>query len=99
MKLTPQTATPFFHREQEMADLTALAKQPKPVFVIIYGRRRVGKSRLIKHWAHGTGLPFFYWESPRQSADMACLNSSRPAPRGESAVENSTLESINKRMI
>jgi uncharacterized protein len=37
--------------------------------VIVYGRRRVGKSTLIKQWGGRSKLPFFYWESPRMTAD------------------------------
>ncbi len=61
--------TEFFHREQEMADLDRLTKHTRPALIVIYGRRRVGKSRLIKNWALKAGLPFFYWESPRFNAD------------------------------
>ena len=63
------TVLDFLHREQEMADLDQLTRQTRPSLVIVYGRRRVGKSTLMKHWAKKTGLPFFYWESPRLNVD------------------------------
>lgn len=28
---------------------------------VIYGRRRVGKTRLITHWLNGRDVPGFYW--------------------------------------
>ena len=59
----------FLHREQELADLNHITRRERPCLVIVYGRRRVGKSTLIRHWATQTGLPFFYWESPRQNDD------------------------------
>jgi AAA+ ATPase superfamily predicted ATPase len=32
-----------------------------PLFTFIYGRRRVGKTRLITHWLANRGIPGFYW--------------------------------------
>ena len=37
--------------------------------VLVYGRRRVGKSTLIKQWGLHSGLPFVYWEAPRLTAE------------------------------
>ncbi len=59
----------FIHRTQELADLTHLTRRPEPCLVLVYGRRRVGKSTLLQHWAEESGLPTFYWESPRSTAD------------------------------
>ncbi|HLE29520.1 MAG TPA: hypothetical protein VI793_15445, partial [Anaerolineales bacterium] len=59
----------FVHRSQELADLTRLTRRAEPGLVLVYGRRRVGKSTLLQHWAQQSGLPTFYWESPRSTAD------------------------------
>jgi uncharacterized protein len=65
----------FFHREQEIADLTRLTRrEDRPALVLVYGRRRVGKSTLLREWARRSGFPTFYWESPRGNADFV-LNS------------------------
>jgi AAA+ ATPase superfamily predicted ATPase len=59
----------FLHRTRELASLTRLTRRPEPSLVLIYGRRRVGKSTLAQHWAKQTGWPVFYWESPRSTAE------------------------------
>lgn len=59
----------FVHRTQEIADLDHLTRRPEPCLVLVYGRRRVGKSTLLQHWAQRSGLPTFYWESPRSTAE------------------------------
>lgn len=55
---------PFYHREQQLADLDRLSRA-SPSFVIVYGRRRVGKTWLLHRWAEQTGWPYFYWMAPR----------------------------------
>lgn len=42
---------PFFNREDELEALTERWRSSRAEFVVIYGRRRVGKSRLIAHFA------------------------------------------------
>ena len=54
---------------KELADLSHLTRRERPCLIVVYGRRHVGKSTLIRHWANQSGLPFFYWESPRQNDD------------------------------
>jgi hypothetical protein len=63
--------TPFLHRMREPASLDRLTRRPEPSLLLIYGRRRVGKSSLARHWAAKTGWPVFYWESPRSTAENA----------------------------
>lgn len=64
----------FIHREQELADLKRLVRKPEVSLVLVYGRRRVGKSTLLKHWARESGFPTFYWESPRANAESVRAN-------------------------
>src|SRR3990172_4162549 len=59
----------FVHGCQEVADLTRLTRRAEPCLILVYGRRGVGKSTLLQHWAQQSGLPTFYWESPRSTAD------------------------------
>lgn len=56
-------------REHEIDILNQLLNRKQSSFVIIYGRRRVGKTTLIQRWSASTKLPTFYWESPRSTAD------------------------------
>ena len=60
------TIKPFYHREQQLADLDQLLlHRSGPAFVIVYGRRRVGKTWLLRYWAEQSSVPTFYWVSPR----------------------------------
>ncbi len=56
-------------RTRELDLLHRLVQRDEAAFVLVYGRRRVGKTRLLQEWAKATGLPTFYWESPRSTAD------------------------------
>ncbi len=44
---------PFVGREEEINELEALSKAPRPILVAIKGRRRIGKSRLAEEFAKG----------------------------------------------
>ena len=63
------TKAAFYHRAQEMSDLNRLTHRTEPCLVLVFGRRRVGKTALLQHWAEQSGRPVFYWESPRSTAD------------------------------
>jgi hypothetical protein len=69
-KMVISTSDRFYHREQQLADLNQLTSRPGPAMVLVYGRRRVGKSSLIRRWSEQTKLPHFYWESPRGNGDF-----------------------------
>ena len=45
--------------------LNGSSSRRRPAFVVMYGRRRVGKSTLLKVWAKRSGLPNTYWLSDR----------------------------------
>jgi len=55
--------TPFYGREDELNRLAGLLKKKTSSLVVIKGRRRIGKSRLILEFSNGlktftfTGLP------------------------------------------
>lgn len=48
----------FVGREKELAGLRSLAAEAGAQFLILYGRRRVGKTTLLLHWAQENGYPF-----------------------------------------
>lgn len=56
-------------RENELSALERLTRNHDATLILVYGRRRVGKTRLLQQWAGTTGLPVFYWESPRSTVD------------------------------
>lgn len=58
----------FVDRTAELADLNRILERPGGQFVIVYGRRRVGKTTLLLHWAQTTGLPTIYWVASRNTA-------------------------------
>jgi AAA+ ATPase superfamily predicted ATPase len=61
----------FVDRESELDFLNSLLtrKHPGPgQLVLLYGRRRTGKTSLLKHWVEQTGLPYTYWVADKQPA-------------------------------
>lgn len=57
----------FINREHEIAELDQLAATPDAQLVMVYGRRRVGKTTLLTTWAARSGLPTFYWVAKREA--------------------------------
>lgn len=59
----------FVDRQEELAFLNKLLtrKTPGPAqLVLLYGRRRVGKTELLKHWAKNSDLRFTYWAADKE---------------------------------
>ena len=64
--------TQFVDRQEELAELNTLlstAERGKSEFVIVYGRRRIGKTTLILHWAEKSGWPYLYWVARRETPE------------------------------
>src|SRR4030042_1563803 len=57
----------FVGRQRELDELDAIAAQKGAQFILVYGRRRVGKTTLILHWAQQTGRPVIYWVATRDT--------------------------------
>jgi len=47
----------FVDRETELDNLNRVATRPGSQFIIVYGRRRVGKTTLLLNWAQHSDLP------------------------------------------
>jgi uncharacterized protein len=58
----------FVSRKMELGLLADLYQRPDAQFLILYGRRRVGKTALITHWARGLPQPHLYWMASQTSA-------------------------------
>jgi len=56
----------FVGRQRELAELNAVLS-PGAQFILVYGRRRVGKTTLILRWAEQTGRPVIYWVATRDT--------------------------------
>jgi AAA+ ATPase superfamily predicted ATPase len=64
----------FVDRRQELEFLNSLLTRNRPgpaQLVLMYGRRRVGKSELLMQWAAQSGLPFTYWEAVKDICYIA----------------------------
>jgi AAA+ ATPase superfamily predicted ATPase len=61
----------FLDRERERAELERIASRPGSQFVVVYGRRRIGKTALLVHFveAHPRG-PHFYFTAHRSSSEL-----------------------------
>ena len=60
----------FVNREHELAFLDKLLDQPRSraaQFVLMYGRRRVGKTRLLRHWSDQNDIPATYWVAEKEN--------------------------------
>jgi len=51
----------LFDRERELAELNMLLGEPGARLVAVTGRRRLGKTTLLVHWARESQLPTLYW--------------------------------------
>ena len=54
-----EVVTMFIGRERELNSLNSLYNSGKFEFVVLYGRRRVGKTELIKHFIEGKNAIYF----------------------------------------
>jgi len=69
----------FVDRKNELTFLNEILTRNHPgpaQLVLLYGRRRVGKSELLLHWAEQSGVKVAYWEAIKESAtcsEPTCL--------------------------
>lgn len=59
----------FVDRQEELTFLNQLLNRQKPgpaQLILMYGRRRVGKTALLAHWARHSGLPYTYWVADKE---------------------------------
>ena len=56
----------FIDRQQELKELNQLLAGQHSQFAVIYGRRRVGKTTLLLHWARQSNVPMIYWMARRE---------------------------------
>lgn len=63
----------FIDRQTELAFLNKIQtrKRPGPAqLILLYGRRRVGKTRLLRYWAENSSLPYTYWAAEKEPAAL-----------------------------
>src|SRR5258706_518806 len=61
-------ALEFYGRKGEMEVLDRLWASPREEFLVLYGRRRVGKTALLAEWIRRTGNRALYWVASPTSA-------------------------------
>lgn len=64
-------------RARELAALDAVLAERGARFVLVYGRRRVGKTTLLLHWAEQAKRPFIYWVATRDTPVQVRLGLAR----------------------
>ena len=52
---------PFFGRIDQLKLMDTLWEAPRASFLVLYGRRRIGKTSLLTHWINQTGHKALYW--------------------------------------
>lgn len=58
----------FVDREKELHFLNqTLQRDERGQMLLLYGRRRVGKTELLRQWAMGSGVPYAYWMAEKES--------------------------------
>lgn len=67
----------FVDREVELNALDRIAERPNAQFLVVYGRRRVGKTTLLIEWARRSRLPTLYWVAARESSALLLRSFSR----------------------
>lgn len=61
----------FVNRVAELAILQdLLVRRRGGELLMLYGRRRVGKTALLRHWAAQAGVPWTYWMAQKEPADL-----------------------------
>lgn len=61
--------TTFVDRHEELTFLNTLLLRQRPgpaQLVLLYGRRRVGKTALLRYWAQQSGQPYTYWVADKE---------------------------------
>jgi AAA+ ATPase superfamily predicted ATPase len=63
----------FVDRVRELTFLNTLLARERPgpgQLVLLYGRRRIGKTALLRHWATHSGVPATYWVAEKELAPL-----------------------------
>jgi hypothetical protein len=63
-------ATPFYNRDRERRSLRHVLRSERSELFIVYGRRGVGKSALLRDVLHDEGLPFLYYRAVRRTLPL-----------------------------
>src|SRR5947208_2259090 len=71
MQAPPSSAATFAGRAAEPRLPDELAGSKRAALLVLYGRRRIGKTRLLTHWISRTRARALYWVAePTSSLDQ-----------------------------
>ena len=73
----PPAPGPFVGRSRELAALNEVLGARGAQFVLVYGRRRVGKTTLLLQWAEQAARPYVYWVATRDTPAQVRLGLTR----------------------
>ena len=77
----------FIDRQAEIELLNSLLQRRGGQFVAVYGRRRVGKTTLLRHWVEQTNIPYIYWVARRETAEAERYSLARAFWRAQGRAE------------
>jgi len=63
----------FFNRERELNFLNSVLERSRPgrgQFILLFGRRRVGKTSLLLNWVQQGQVPYTYWSAEKEPASL-----------------------------
>jgi len=63
----------FVNRQPELTFLNSILERKRPTaaqFILLYGRRRVGKTVLLRHWAEHVEVSHTYWAAEKEPAAL-----------------------------
>lgn len=83
----------FFNRREELEFLSGQARDDRAALVVLYGRRRTGKTSLLKHFASGRRSVLFVADQESRADQLAAFSRVALAALGESGLEGTTFPS------
>ncbi len=92
------TANLFVNRERELEVLDK-AWRNRPVFIVVYGRRRTGKTRLLTEWCRRENISYIYYHAVPAKHEVNLQGLARAVEdqlglKGFSRVRYSSLDSL-----
>ena len=77
----------FIGRQDEITVLNRVLRRQGGHVVAVYGRRRVGKTTLLRHWVEQTNIPYIYWVARRAAAEAERYSLARAFWRAQGRAE------------